>query len=139
MAIGCLVVSGILFSQTASSQATADRIDSILSKTNQGPQLADVIMSLAQSDRQPSRDTVLAFTNELTSALAGQQLKMPSAWLLPAVREILSASGTNVAKATLFRNSLANIGIDFGTAQRVTTRFIKIGEEVRGPDDYFAR
>jgi hypothetical protein len=102
-------------------------------------QLADVVFSLAQPDRQPSRTTVMAFTDELTAALIARDKELKwnvrPKWLLVSIQEILSPTGANFTKASRLRDSLKSLYVDGSKIQRITTLFIKIGEEVRGPDD----
>jgi hypothetical protein len=145
-AIYCVLFAGLsLFAQTTPSDQAGAKLDSILSAMqNPGAsanslsrQLADVILSLARPDRQPSRGTVVAFTDELTAALIGKDLKWnaPPRWLLGSISEILSASGANFTKASRLGDTLNGLGVDPSKIQGITTLFIKIGEEVRGPDD----
>jgi len=51
------------------------------------------------------------------------------------IREVLRCTGETFTSATSFRQTLLAVGVDPATAQVVTTLFIEIGEEVRGPDD----
>ena len=95
----------------------ANRLDLILGAMNNpgasraalSGELAEVILSLAQRDHQPSRSTVLAFTDELAGALIGKDLKWnaPPSWLLGPVLEILSSSGANFTKASRLGETLA--------------------------------
>lgn len=150
-ALSCyLLCAGLsLFGQSTPADQAAAKLDAILaamkdpgaSRPALSQQLADVILSLAQPDHQPSRSTVVAFTDELTGALIGKDLKWnaPPKWLLGPIVEILSTSGANFTKASRFGDVLKSLGVDAAKTQRITTRFIKIGEEVRGPDDLQAR
>lgn len=141
----CLLFAGPgLFGQTTPADQAAAKLDSILSamkkpgasRDSLSQQLANVMLSLAQRDHQPSRSTVMAFTDELTEALIGKDLKnAPPKWLLESTLEILSISGANYTKAIHLQNALNSIGVDRAKAQRVITRFIRIGEELKGPDD----
>ena len=135
----------ILLGQSTPADQAATKMDSILgalkdpgaSRDSLSQQLTDVILSLAQPDRQPSRSTVVAFTDELTGALINKDLKWnaPPKWLLGPILEILSTAGANFTKASRLGNTLKSLGVDASTTQRITARFIKIGEDVRGPDD----
>ena len=98
-------------------------------------QLADAMMSLTSSDRQPSRSTVVSFADELTGALIGKDLKDQPGVLQQSICEVLSGSTTNFKSATRFREALTALRIDSMKKQTLTTRFMAIGEEVRGPDD----
>lgn len=145
----CFLFAGFsLFGQSSSADQAGAQMDLILRAMNQGAsrdsvsqQLADVILSLAQPDHQPSRSTVVAFTDELTGALIGKDLKWnaPPKWLLGPVVEILSVSGANFTKASRLGDMLKSLGVDAVKSQHITTRYIRIGEEVRGPDDIQAR
>jgi len=146
---GLLVAGLSLFGQSTPADQAATKMDSILSamkdpsasRDSLSQQLAEVILSLAQRDHQPTRSTVVAFTDELTGALIDKDLKWnaPPKWLLGPTLEILSTSGANFTKASRLGNTLKSLGVDASTTQRITARFIKIGEEVRGPDDLGVR
>ena len=141
----CFLLAGFsLFGQSSSIDQAGAQMDLILRAMNQGAsrdtvsqQLADVILSLAQPDHQPSRSTVVAFTAELTGALIGKDLKVnaPPRWFLGSITDILSTSGANFTKASRLGDSLKSLGVEASKVQSITTRFVKIGEEVRGPDD----
>jgi hypothetical protein len=141
-----LILAGLsVFGQSSPTDQAAARLDSILSamkdpgasRTSLSQQLADVILALAQSDHPPTRSTVMSFTDELTGALIGKDLKWnaPPRWLLGSILEILSTSGANFTKASRLGDTLKSLGVDASKTHRITTLFIKIGEEVRGPDD----
>ena len=99
-------------------------------------QLADEIMSLADSDGQPSRATVTDFTDELTKALIGKSMTDAQALLLEAsIDAVLRSTGATFRTATHLRETLATIGVDASKLPIITKRFIVLGEEVRGPED----
>jgi hypothetical protein len=98
-------------------------------------ELVDEMLSLAPKDRQPSRGAVAGFANEFTAALIGKNLNgIQVSALYRCITELLSGSGTNLQPAGALRETLASIGIG-AHAQSIVTRFIEVGEEVRGPDD----
>jgi hypothetical protein len=145
-ALCCLLLAGLsAFGQSTSTDQAAASLDSILvaarkpgaSRAALSQQLADVILSLGQRDHQPSPGTVVAFTDELVGALLGKNLKWtaPRQWLLGPILEILSTSGANFTKASRLGDALKRLGVDASKTHRIITLFIKIGEEVRGPDD----
>jgi hypothetical protein len=141
----CFLLAGFsVFGQSSSIDQAGAQMDLILRAMNQGAsrgsvsqQLADVILSLAQPNHQPSRSTVMAFTDELFGALVGKDLKWiaPPQWFLGPITDILSTSGANFTKASRLGDSLKSLGVDAAKTQRITSRYIRIGEEVRGPDD----
>jgi len=99
-------------------------------------QLADELMSLAEKDCKPSSTAVANFSDELSKALLGKHMTDAQVLLLEqSIREVLHSTGATFTSATTFRQTLLAVGVDTATAQVVTTRFIEIGEEVRGPDD----
>jgi len=93
------------------------------------------MMSLTSSDRQPSRSTVASFADEFTAAVIGKDLRDEVGVLQQSVCEVLSGSATNIKSASRFREALTALGFDSMRKQTLTTRFMAIGEEVRGPDD----
>ena len=98
-------------------------------------QLVETMMDLTSGDRQPSRSTVASFADEFTGAVIGKDLKDQVGILQQSICEVLSGSTTNLQSASRFRESLTALGIDGVRKQTLTTRFMAIGEEVRGPDD----
>ncbi len=99
-------------------------------------QLSEELMSLAEKDCKPSSTAVANFSDELTKALLGKHMTDAHVLLLEqSIREVLRSTGATFTSATSFRQTLLAVGVDPSAAQVVTTRFIKIGEEVRGPDD----
>ena len=99
-------------------------------------QLAEQLMSLAEKDCNPSSTAVANFSDELSKSLLEKHMTDAQALLLEqSIREVLRCTGATFTSATSFRQTLLAVGVDPATAQVVTTRFIEIGEEVRGPDD----
>lgn len=107
------------------------------SRTTLSHQLADVIMSLAETGHQPSRAAVMSFAEELTTALLGRELTDPQVTTLEqSIDAVLRSSGTTTfIPASQLRETLAALGVDASKVQIITRRFIAIGEEIRGPDD----
>jgi hypothetical protein len=99
-------------------------------------QLVDEMISLAPGDRQPSRGALAGFANEFTAALIGKDLTDNRVTTLQrCIADVLSGSGTNLKPAKLLRDTLTAIGVATSRIPSIITRFIAVGEEVRGPDD----
>lgn len=99
-------------------------------------QLVDEMMQLAPGDRQPSRGALAGFANEFTSALIGKDLAEARVTTLQrCIADVVSGSGTNSKPAKLLRDTLTAIGVASSRIPGIMTRFIAVGEEVRGPDD----
>jgi hypothetical protein len=99
-------------------------------------QLVDEMMSLAPSDSQPSRGALAGFANEFISALIGKDLTDARVTTLQrCIADVLSGSGTNAKPAKLLRDTLSAMGVAASSIPNIITRFIAVGEEVRGPDD----
>jgi hypothetical protein len=99
-------------------------------------QLAEAMMALTSSDRQPSRSTVGSFADELTGALIGRDFTNQLGALQQSVCEVLSGSTTNLKSSSRFEETLAAVGLDRARRETATRRFMAIGKEVRGPDDW---
>jgi hypothetical protein len=98
-------------------------------------QLVDEMMSMAPQDRQPSRGALAGFANVFTAALMGKDLTSAQISALQrSIAELLSGSGTNLKPAGVLRETLTSIGVGV-PIQSIITRFVAMGEEVRGPDD----
>jgi hypothetical protein len=110
------------------------------SRLSLSKQLVDGIMSMAESDQQPSRATVARFADELTSALIGKDLRNAHVTILQqSIGEVLRRTGATFMSASRLRETLTAVGVDAWKTHVITKRFIAIGEEVRGPDDIPAR
>jgi hypothetical protein len=97
-------------------------------------QMVDEMMSLAPSDSQPSRGALAGFASEFTAALIGKNLTEGTVTTLQrCIADVLSGSGTNLKPAKLLRDTLTAMGV--ARIPNIITRFIAVGEEVRGPDD----
>jgi hypothetical protein len=99
-------------------------------------QLVDEMTSLAPADRQPSRGALAGFANVFVAALIGKDLTEARITTLQVcITEILSGDGTNFKPAKLLRDTLTAVGVPDTRTQSIITRFIAVGEEIRGPDD----
>ncbi len=99
-------------------------------------ELVDEMLSLAPSDRQPSRGALAGFANQFTAALIGKDLTdVRVAMLQRCIADVLSGSGTNLKPAKVLRDTLTAVGVGTAKIPNIITRFIAVGEEVRGPDD----
>lgn len=99
-------------------------------------QLADAMMSLAADDHRPARATVDKFADDLVGAVSGRRLTdAESMALYGSLAAVMRGSTSNFNSARQFRNALASLRVFPAREQALTTKFIAIGEEVRGPDD----
>lgn len=98
-------------------------------------QLVDEMLAMAPKDRQPSRGAIAGFANVFTTALMGKDLtRAQISALQRSITELLSGAGTNFKPAGTLRETLTSIGVGV-PIQSIITRFVAMGEEVRGPDD----
>jgi hypothetical protein len=137
----CLPIVGVsLFGQ--SPNGAAAKMDSIFAAMTApkaaravlNEQLTDVILAAAQRDHSPSRGSVAAFAEALSGVLNGREFR-PQSELSHSVLEILNPAGANFTKAGRLEVHLKTLGVDHARIQMVMDRYIKIGEQVRGPDD----
>ena len=103
-------------------------------------QLVNDILSLTETNPQPSRRVVLDFVDELTRALAGQKLAAePVAQLSAAILDVLHSDGVPTSKYRAMvenaRRALISMGVAMPVAQRVIGRLTILGQQVRGPED----
>ena len=99
-------------------------------------QLADAIMPLALPNFQPSRHSVEDFAAELARSMAGKEPTIVQVGSLEkAITEMMRGSVPNYTSTGHLRDALSAIQIDSADTIAITTRFLAIGEEVRGPDD----
>ena len=143
-ALFCLVLFGTGLTAQPAKSPDLDKLRPILmalknagaahaSLTNQ---LVEVMMALANKDRQPARSTVVSFADEFTGILFGRALTNGQLdGFAAAIGEVMTGSTTNFKSSGHFRDIMTAVGIDSMKKQTVTRRFIAIGEEVRGPDD----
>ncbi len=149
---GGLTAQSSLLAAQSSSEDEADRaavakLDSILLTLHRDAnasvvsrQLADCILSLAESYHNPARATVLRFAEELAYGLAWRELPMKLVSQLSAsIVEVLESAGVgtyrfkeSVARA---KQALISLGLPNWKAQGIAERLRMVGKEVRGPDD----
>jgi hypothetical protein len=103
-------------------------------------QLVNDILSLTETNPQPSRRVVSDFVDELTRALAGQKLAAaPVAQLSAAILDVLHSDGVPTSKYRAMvenaRRALIAMGVAMPVAQRVIGRLTILGQQVRGPED----
>lgn len=132
------VCFGLLFGLSLLGQAPREdpAVTRLAAALTNSRQLADAMMSLAADDRRPARGTVEKFADELTGVLAGRKLTdAQSIGLRTSLAAVMRGANSNYHSAKQFRDSLASLKLFPATEQSLTTKFIAIGEEVRGPDD----
>jgi hypothetical protein len=108
-------------------------------------QVADDIVTLAEKDSQPTRQTAFEFADELTKALAGHVLRpkpLSSATLQPVIQaiiDVLQSSGVPSyrfhAAIDHLRDGLILLGATAVQAKSAAGRLLILGQEVRGPED----
>ncbi len=150
--ICCLFLLGAGLAAQSSSEDEPDpaavaKLNSILltlhreaSASAVSRQLADGIMSLAESYHKPTRATVVRFAEELAYGLASREL--PAKFVTQvstSIVEVLESAGIgtyrfkeSVARA---KQALISLGLTDWKAQGIAERLRMVGKEVRGPDD----
>ena len=105
-----------------------------------GQQLVNDIISLAETTHEPSRATVVKFTDQLINELSAREL--PAKLLSQVTTAILVVLHSAVTPAYEFRASighareaLISLGVSAPKAQAVAERLMAVGKEVRGPED----
>lgn len=99
-------------------------------------QFADAMMTLADSSRQPSRQVVMSFADEYVHDMAGRRLTRGELRMLEiCLTDVMKGSTSNLNSSSRFRDVLESMHVNSLAAGALTTRFLAIGEEVRGPDD----
>ena len=132
------ILSGLLFAaclwgQTPSLPAALDSLKNPqVDRVAAGKRIVDAMLALADPQRRPSRRVVEEFAGALTGALAGNAdavvLQFP-------LTELMKGSHSNLTSSSQFRQFLEAMHVSDFTIRALVTRFLKIGEEVRGPDD----
>jgi hypothetical protein len=98
-------------------------------------QLVDEMMSLTPSDHQPSRGTVARFADAFVSALNGTLLSSDQiAALRQSFVDLLSGMGTNRQPTGVLKQVFSSLDVPSLRRQIILTRFVAIGEEIRGHD-----
>jgi hypothetical protein len=99
-------------------------------------QLANAMMAMATAEHPPARVTVEKFADEFFVAIAGKKLNtMQVLAFQQALTAVMKGSVSNFQGAKQLRDTLAGIGVGLESQRVITTKFLAIGEEVRGPDD----
>jgi hypothetical protein len=99
-------------------------------------QVVTAMTPLAQANHQPSHQTVDLFSSELVRVLAGRKITtVELATLETAITEVMRGSVPNFKSTGHLRDALTAMHIDSFDQRSITSRFLAIGEEVRGPDD----
>jgi hypothetical protein len=131
------LLASCVWAQTASLKTALYALTSSeADRTLVTKQLADAMMPLARSNRQPSRHSVEAFAAELGRSVAGKELTIVQVRSLEnVIAEMMRGSVPNYTSTGHLRDALSAIHIDSADERAITTRFLAIGEEVRGPDD----
>ena len=143
----CLLLlgAGLNAQPTGEGRTAAGKLKSILialqhskaAQTSLARQLSDEMVAFADTDRKPLRATVSGFAHEFTHALFGKSLTNAQVSVLQSsITDLLRGSTANFNSASRLREVLVAVHVDDSKTQRITRRFIAIGEEVRGPDDY---
>lgn len=137
------ILSGLLFAtcllaQTASLETSLNALqDPKVDRTAVTKQIVDAMMSRADLRRPPARKTVEELADTLTSALIGVPFLKSE---LPAIQSslILLIGGTksNLYTSTMFRDALERLQVNHTAVRELITRFLAVGEEIRGPDDF---
>lgn len=137
------ILSGLLFATCLCGQPASLKTTLIELSTGQvdhavvARQMVDAMMSLADPDRRPSRQVVEDFAAEFTRTLAGNKLirsELPIIEL--SLTQVMKGSTTNLKSSNRFRDVLEFMRVSPLAAGALTSRFLAIGEEVRGPDDF---
>ena len=93
-------------------------------------------MPLSRSNPQPSRHSVENFAGKLARSMMGKELTIAQANSLEtAITEMMRGSVPNYTSTSHLRDALRDSHIDSVEVRAITTRFLAIGAEVRGPDD----
>jgi hypothetical protein len=134
------LLAATLFAQSG------NKLESDLLSLNGAPtaavnqQLVNDILSLAETNPQPSRRVVLDFVDELTRALAGKKLAAENlSQLAVAILDVLHSDSVTTSKYGAMmeraRQTLIAMGVAAPVAQRVVNRLMILGQQVRGPED----
>ena len=102
--------------------------------------VTDDILALAEKDAQPSRQTALDFSVELTRALAGKAAPQSKVQAVDAaILEVLQSSGVPSARfhsgLDHFRDALIGLNVTPAEARSAVNRLTILAQEIRGPED----
>jgi hypothetical protein len=102
--------------------------------------IVEEIMSIAEAQHKPSRNTVAMFTANWNTELKG--VKLSDAAVAQLTRNILQVLHSAGTAATEFHRSvkraedgLLSLGLSTTKAKRIAESLMAIGNDVRGPDD----
>jgi hypothetical protein len=99
-------------------------------------QLVDAMMFSAQESRPPTRKSVEDFAAQFTHGVIGKKLTNTQLTAVEtSISEVMRGSVPNFDSTKHLRDALTSIHIDSMDTRSITSRFLIIGEEVRGPDD----
>ena len=99
-------------------------------------QLADEMLAIAPTDRAPALGTLRAFAGSLVDGLRGRMIYPFSLQTIEAaIGDILKPSGSTMTPASRMREALSRVTGDAAETDAIILRMVKVGEEVRGPDD----
>jgi hypothetical protein len=127
-------------------KAAVARLNSILLTLNGATssavsrQLADAILSMAESYHKPARGTVVRFAEELANGLAFKELPVkPISQVSASIVEVLESAGVGTYKfkeaVERARQALVALGLMDWNARSIAEHLRAIGKEVRGPED----
>jgi hypothetical protein len=98
--------------------------------------LVEDMRTLAPPDRQPTLGTLREFADPFVRALAGKKLPSESLRAIEtSLRDVLRPSGSTMGPASRLREQLNHVVQDVSETDNIIKHFVKLGEEVRGPDD----
>jgi hypothetical protein len=132
-------------------RAAVAKLNSILLTSHRGAaplavsqRLADAILSLADSHHKPTRATVARFAEELSSGLPSKELpEGVVSQLSTSIVEVLGSAGVGTSRfkesVDGARRALILLGVADLMARSIAELLMKVGNEVRGPEDTPAR
>ncbi len=137
MLAGTLLFATCAWSQMADLRTALLALENPnISRAVAAKHLADVMLPLADRNRQPSRTVVDDFAKELGFALSGKNLKDGQiANISVCLMMVMKGTVPNLKSTSLLREVLAGAGITDFEIGTLVRRFLAIGEDVRGPDD----
>jgi hypothetical protein len=98
--------------------------------------LVDGIMSSSTVAHPLDKRDVENFAGELLAALRGRTITAAQMEAIhTALHENLRSSGSNYLPAKHLQDALADAGVTAEEIHRIIGPFLRIGEEMRGPDD----
>jgi hypothetical protein len=134
--LGCILLLSLsLCAQSLQSTLLALK-DSSAPRKALSNRLVDEMMTMVKPHQSPSRTSVQRFSEDLTTALIGRDITtIRAAALQKAIADVLRGKGSTFLPASSLRETLTSCGIDEPSVQSIVSRFMDIGQEVRGPDD----